>query len=81
MKLEDRSFIETQETRKKLLGEMLSGFNDGRSKSYYCIATTVLEIDELRGAIHRAAAKSEGLDACPDSIAGRRLTSISSSSY
>ena len=56
-------FIETQETRKKLLGEMLSGFNDGRSKSYYCIAATVLEIDELRGAIHRTAAKSEGLDA------------------
>ncbi len=56
-------FIEAQETRKQLLGEMLSGFNDGRSKSYYCIAATVLEIDELRGAIDRAAAESDGSDA------------------
>lgn len=56
-------FVVAQETRKKLLGEMLSGFNDGRSKSYYCIAATVLEIDELRSAIDRARSESDGLDA------------------
>ncbi|MGI6642564.1 MAG: hypothetical protein ACOX3V_00875 [Bacillota bacterium] len=56
-------FIEEQETRRNLLGEMLFGFNDGRSKSYYCIAATILEVDELRGAIHRASAESDGLDA------------------
>ena len=56
-------FVEAQETRRSLLGEMLSGFNDGRSKSFYCIAVTVLEIDELRSAIDRAKSTSDGLDA------------------
>lgn len=57
------AFVEAQEARKALLGEMLSGYNDGRSKSYYCIAATVLEMDELRAAIGRAEFESDGLDA------------------
>ncbi|MGE5580189.1 MAG: DUF3795 domain-containing protein [Bacillota bacterium] len=57
------AFVEAQEARKALLGEMLSAYNDGRSKSYYCIAATVLEMDELRDAIDRAKSESSGLDA------------------
>jgi acyl-CoA reductase-like NAD-dependent aldehyde dehydrogenase len=33
---------------------MLAEFNDGRSKSYYCIAATVLEINELHQALRAA---------------------------
>lgn len=41
---------------------MLMEFNEGRSKSYYCIAATVLEIDELRESLHKARKKAQGLD-------------------
>ena len=41
---------------------MLRDFNEGRSKSYYCIAATVLEIEELREALTRAKKESDGLD-------------------
>jgi len=33
---------------------MLQDFNEGRSKTYYCIAATVLEIEELETALKRA---------------------------
>ena len=39
-------FEKQQMIREQLLNEMLAEFNEGRSKSYYCIAATVLEIDE-----------------------------------
>jgi len=41
---------------------MLSEFNEGRSKSCYCIAATVMEIDELRAAIDEANARSQSLN-------------------
>ncbi len=47
-------FAKDQKVRGQLLGEMLEGFNEGRSKSYYCIAATVLTIDELRLAFREA---------------------------
>jgi len=40
-------FMEQQKKRVKLLEEMLKNFDDGRSKSYYCITAAVLEIGEL----------------------------------
>ncbi len=55
-------FEKVQETREKLLKEMLQGFNEGRSKNYYCIAATILEIDELDKALREAKKKSNGLD-------------------
>ncbi len=54
-------FEKEQEIRGYLLQEMLQGFNDGRSKSYYCIAATVLEIDELKDALAKAEVKSGNL--------------------
>jgi len=39
--------MEQQKKRVKLLEEMLKNFDDGRSKSYYCITAAVLEIGEL----------------------------------
>jgi len=40
---------------------MLRDFNDGRSKSYYCIAATVLRIDELQDVLHKAREQSKNL--------------------
>ena len=40
---------------------MLQNYNDGRSKSYYCIASTVLKIAELKDALTKAAAQSKNL--------------------
>jgi len=47
-------FEKQQKIREQLLKEMLREFNDGRSKSYYCIASTVLQIDELQDILTKA---------------------------
>ena len=60
-KLEDDiDFI--QKIREQLLREMLEKFNEGRSKRYYCIAATVLEVDELREALAKVKNNSNGLE-------------------
>ncbi len=48
------AFEKQQMARERLLKAMLSEFNEGRSKTLYCIAATVLEINELEGALERA---------------------------
>ncbi len=55
-------FEKVQKTRENLLKEMLQEFNEGRSKSYYCIAATVLEIEELEEALTKAKEDSIGLE-------------------
>lgn len=56
------AFESAQNERAELLKDLLSEFNEGRSKSYYCIAATVLAIDELKAAIDKAREKSAELD-------------------
>lgn len=56
------AFQKIQEQRRLLLAGMLKEFNEGRSKTYYCIAATVLELEELEEALSRARKESEGLD-------------------
>ena len=56
------AFEEGQKIREHLLKEMLHGFNEGRSKRYYAIAATVLEIKELKTALTQAKKDSAGLD-------------------
>jgi hypothetical protein len=41
---------------------MLKDFNEGRSKSYYCIAATVLDINKLKEALSQAKKETNGLD-------------------
>ena len=53
-------FDKQQRFREGLLKEMLDGFNDGRSKSYYCVAATVLPVDELQNALLKAQEQSDG---------------------
>ncbi len=55
-------FEKLQNIREQLLEEMLAEFNEGRSKSYYCIAATVLEINELKESLARARDDSKGLE-------------------
>ena len=50
-----------EQHRETLLRAMLSNFNDGRSKRYYCIAATVLEIEELEAALTQAVVDSSGM--------------------
>ena len=54
-------FEKDQKTREQLLTEMLQHFNDGRSRSCFCIASTVLEIGELKDALTKAAVQSRNL--------------------
>jgi hypothetical protein len=55
-------FEKSQKAREVLLREMLDGFSDGRSKSYYCIASTVLEIGELNRVLFQAKKDSKGME-------------------
>ncbi len=55
-------FEKQQETRERVVQSMLPEFNDGRSKTFYCIAATMLEIDELKKALEEAREKSINLD-------------------
>jgi len=57
-----REFEKTQKNREHLLKGMLKDFNEGRSKSYYCIAATVLNIKELKEALSQAKKETNGLD-------------------
>ncbi len=49
-----KEFEKTQKAREKLLRTMLNEFNEGRSKSYFCIAATVMDMGEIEAAIETA---------------------------
>jgi len=55
-------FRTAQRARERLLVEMLDRFNEGRSKTYYCLAATVLNTTELRTVLVKARKQSAGLD-------------------
>ena len=55
-------FEKIQKIREQLLKEMLQEFNEGRSKSYYCIASTVLETEELKKALVKVKNSYKGLE-------------------
>lgn len=50
-------FLREQTKRKKLLEQMLGKFNDGRSRSYYCVATTMLSVEALEQSLAQAKKK------------------------
>ena len=57
-------FVALQRKRMDLLEEMLAQFNEGRSKSLYCVAATLLSIDSIEESIEtaRREAKMQGID-------------------
>jgi len=50
-------FIEQQRRRIRLLETMLKNFDDGRSKSFYCIAATLLPIKDLEMSLNETEQK------------------------
>lgn len=50
-------FIKQQDERIKFIEKMLENFNDGRSKSFFCIATTLLSIEDLKIALDKTKQK------------------------
>jgi len=56
------AFEKVQKRRQALLERMLERFNEGRSKTYYSIAATVMETDELELALDQARRASAGAD-------------------
>lgn len=56
------AFNEQQKIREHLLLKLMKDFNEGRSKSYYCIASIVLDINELENALAEADVESKSLD-------------------
>jgi hypothetical protein len=57
-----QAFAADQREREHLLSAMLAEFNEGRSKTLYCVAATVMEIVEIREAIMEARAESASED-------------------
>ena len=57
-----RAFEKEQKTREGLLRAMLLEFNDGRSRTLYSIAATVMQVRELKEAMAEARRKSRGAD-------------------
>jgi len=57
-----RAFINQQNKRAKYLSIMITNYDDGRSKSFYCIAATVLDIDALKNALAEMQVTLDGLD-------------------
>lgn len=55
-------FIKQQQKRIKLLHKMLKNYNEGRSKSFYCLSVTLLSIEGIEKSIQIAHDKSKGLD-------------------
>lgn len=75
------AFEKAEKRRQDLLVQMLEDFNEGRSKTYYSIAATVMEPEELEVALDEARRASAGMDlegrsralhAALDAIASRK---------
>lgn len=47
-------FVGQQRKRIELLEKMLKNFDDGRSKGFYCVATTLLPITDLETSLEKA---------------------------
>jgi len=58
------NFKTQQKKRMEILEDMLENFNEGRSKSFFCIATALLPIEDLEQALMKSneQIKNEGID-------------------
>jgi hypothetical protein len=54
-------FLEHQKKRIKILELLLDEYNEGRSKSFYCIATSLLSIQDLEAALKSGEQKIKDL--------------------
>ena len=56
------AFVKQQQAKEELTSAMLAEFNEGRSKSFYCVAATVMDMQELKKAVDQARHESKGMD-------------------
>jgi len=49
-----KEFLDEQEKRQKLLEQMLGQFNEGRSRSLYCVATALLSVEAVKKSLDLA---------------------------
>lgn len=63
-----RQFIPQQTSRMDILQFLLNSFNDGRSKSFFCVATALLPIDSLTNAIEKTNRKIEEAKVSPEDL-------------
>ncbi len=61
-------FIEQQKERIKFLKDMLEGFNEGRSRSFYCIAAALLPVDDVKNSLESAKKEVKTLGLRKDDI-------------
>jgi len=59
-------FAEQQKKRIKLLETMIENFNDGRSRSFYCKATALLDLISLEDSLDKAIQKIRSENIKPD---------------
>jgi hypothetical protein len=64
-------FLEQQQQRIALLERMLSGYNEGRSKSFYCLAASLLPIDTVAAALNEAEKRIKTGGIKPADLKGR----------
>ena len=50
-------FIDLQKKRIKLLEKMIENFDDGRSRSFFCRAACLLDINDLENSLNKAIRK------------------------
>ena len=71
-----KEFIEQQKKRIRLLETTIKKFDDGRSKSFYCIAATLLPIPDLESSLSRADQKAKANKIRLDNVKAKILKEI-----
>ena len=71
-------FIEHQKQRISYLKIMLENFNEGRSKSFYCIAAALLQLGDLKEALNKTndQIKNEGIESSDLKATSKILKSL-----
>ena len=64
-------FLEQQSLRIRMLRDMLKHYNDGRSKTFYCLATNLLSGDGLSKALTEAEQTIKAKDVGENDLKGR----------
>jgi len=59
-------FVEQQKKRIKLLETMIENFNDGKSRSFYCRATALIDLISLKDSLDKAIQKIRSDNIKPD---------------
>ncbi len=54
------SFLSQQDDRLAVLRQMLAGFDDGRSKSLFCLASALLPVQDLKDTVAMSRAQVNG---------------------